>query len=63
MARTWEKNSCRDLVGKHEGMNHFEDLVVDGGILLKCTLKIEWGWWRVLICLKIGTGGWLSGTQ
>jgi hypothetical protein len=50
-------------VGKHEGMNHFEDLVVDGGILLKCTLKIEWGWWRVLICLKIGTGGWLSGTQ
>jgi len=34
--------TCWVLVGLHEGKSNLEDLGIDGGIILKCILKIIW---------------------
>jgi hypothetical protein len=33
------RGACRVLVGKSEGRDHFEDIDIDGMIILKCILK------------------------
>jgi hypothetical protein len=47
----------RVLAGKPEGKNHFEDLGVDGRIILRWILRKFEGAWTGLIWLRIGTGG------
>ena len=34
------RGACRVLVGKHEGRDHLEDLVIDGRIVLKWILEM-----------------------
>jgi hypothetical protein len=52
-----EEVHTRFWLGNLRERNHLEDLVVDGGIILKCIFK-KWngGVWTGLIWLKIGTG-------
>jgi hypothetical protein len=56
------RGAYKVLVGRPEGWNHFEDLGVDGRIILKCTFKkgdegMEWidlaqdrDTWRAAVC-------------
>jgi len=46
------------LLGKHEGMDHFEDPGVDGRIILRWMFR-KWdvGAWTGSILLRMGTGG------
>jgi len=39
--RSGEKRSASSLVGKHEERRPFEDVLVDGKIILKCIIR-EW---------------------
>jgi hypothetical protein len=52
------RGACRVLVGIPGERNHFEDLGVDGRIILKRIFK-KWDEeaWTGLIWLRIGTGG------
>ena len=53
-----EKYTYRVLVGKREEMNHLEDVVVDGRIILKCILRVQDGMICIgLICLCRGANG------
>jgi hypothetical protein len=36
------RNAYKGFVGKPEGKDHLEDLVLDGRIIVKCTLE-KWG--------------------
>ena len=48
------------LVGRPSGMNHLEDLGIDGRIILKSFFRnVDGGAWTELIWLRIGTGGGL----
>jgi hypothetical protein len=57
MQHTWErtKNVYKVLIGKREGKDHWEELDVDGRIILKCIL--EKGVWTGFIWLRIDTSG------
>jgi hypothetical protein len=44
-------------VGSQKERDHWEDLDVDGRIILRCVLEILWGGMDGLIWLRIGTGG------
>jgi hypothetical protein len=53
------RGTYRSFVGRPEGRNHFQDLGVDGRIILKWIFK-KWNEaWTEFICLRIGTGGGL----
>jgi len=60
---TTEKN--RVLVGKPEVKYNFEDLGLEGRIILKWTFKSGRGAWTELIWLRIGRGGelYVSGNE
>ena len=51
-------DACRVLVEKPEERDHWEDVDVDGKIILKCILtELTERAWIVFIWLRVGTGG------
>lgn len=52
-----KRNGYKALVGIPKEGDHFEDIGVDGKVILKCTFK-EWGGcaWMGFIGHRVGTG-------